>query len=467
MLSAFKNFGVTFLIAALLFGVLAYFATGFVTSTMNSIMTAEEDELSEIMQNEDNQTLVDAETETPQTQNPANEKIPEGESFSFLVIATDYRPDLYKDYKPTLDHMYLTDWYSVSASDTRGCLSGDYRENRASSIVLVRVDKESRQYTYTYFSPETQVYTTTGYHTLSEVYDFYGKQTVADHINAMTGIKIKYTLLLNAYNFDEFVEVCGAPTITLNKDIYQNAESVYTTQVETTKEHIGDDGYPWTEHIPNTLVLAAGEIELNADNFDILNSIREQNAADVAAKEVWSIEIVKAYLTSLGTREDLKVLLAQLITNKSEWSNIEGLNYTEPEEAVPSEGTAEQETVTEIEPEAPAEDEPYNPWEDTGGDSSGTEGSGDAAAEGEPEKTEEEIDRIWLLELFEPEGPILETNYTMNDFDSVDELIGAVTYFENVMVSYPGKFVEANEDDSAYFDPDLQAGLKQFQEYRK
>ena len=479
MLSALKNFGVTFLIAALLFGVLAYFATGFVTSTMNSIMTDEEDELTEIMQNEDGQTLAGAETEPLQSQNPTNEKIPEGESFSFLVVTTDYRPDLHDNYKPTLEHMYKTDWYSVSASDTRGCLSGEYREPRASSIVLVRADKESRQFVYTYFSPETQVYTTTGYHTLGEVYGLYGRQTLADHIHAMTGLKIKYTLLLNAYNFDEFVEVCGAPTINLAKDIYQNADMVYTTQFETTKEHIGDDGYPWTEHLPNTLVLGAGEIELTAENFDILNSITEQNAADVAAREAWTVEIVKAYLNAVVSHENSKALLAQLITNKSEWSNIEGLNYVEPEpevtEPTPDDPAAsapdapDAPDASEIPdaPDAPSEDEPYNPWEDTGGTSS-EPAEGETPAEGEEPETEPEetINRIWLLELAEPEGPILETNYTMNDYDGMHEVLEAVTYFESVSVSYPGKFVEANEDRAAYFDPDLQAGLEKFHEYR-
>ncbi len=481
MLSALKNFGVTFLIAALLFGVLAYFALGFVTSTMNSLMNDEENELNEIMQNEDGQQLVGAETETVQPQDPTDAALPAGESFNFLVITTDYRPDLYDNYKPTLDHMYQTDWYSVSSSDTRGCLSGEYREVQASSIVLVRADREAGQYTYTYFSPETQVYTTTGYHTLGEVYALYGRQTVADHLHAMTGLKIKYTFLLNAYNFDEFVEVCGAPKINLTREIYQDAGLGYTTQFETTKENIGTDGQPWTEHIPNTLILPAGEIELTAENFDILNSIPEQNSADAAAKEAWTIEIVRAFLTSIGTREDLKPLLAQLITNKSEWGNIEGLNYTEPEPEVTEPGTEGEMPEGEnpeipgepaAEPEAPSEDEPYNPWEDTGdSENNSSEGTGEEGSESEPEESEETeeetIDRIWLLPLSEPESPILETNYTMNDFDAVCELLAAVDDFENISVSYPGRFVEAKEDKAPYFDPDLEAGLKKFLEYRK
>ena len=481
MLSAFKNFGVTFLIAALLFGILAYFAIGFVTGTMNSIMSDEENELTEIMQNEDSQNLVNAETDPAQTQKPDSEAIP-GESFNFVVITTDYRPDLYDNYKPTLEHMYGTDWYSVSSSDTRGCLSGEYREAKASSVVLVRADKEAKQYTYTSFSTEMQVYTTSGYHPLGEVYGLYGRQAIADHLHAMTGLQIKYTLLLNAYNYDEFIEICGTPKITLAKDIYRNADMVYTLQLETTKENIGTDGYPWTEHIPNTLVLPAGEIELTAENFEILNSVQVLNASDAAAKETWTVDSVKAFVAALGSREDLKPLLAQLITNKSEWGNIEGLNYTEPEpepepevaepEAAEGEADVPENTEGEVSgADAPSEDEPYNPWEDTGGGSGDADGETPAAEGEEPaaetEEEEEKINRIWLLPLGEPEGPVLETNYTMNDFETVGALLAAAADFENITVSYPGRFVEAKDDSAPYFNPDLDAGLKKFQQYRK
>jgi len=475
MLSALKNFGVTFLIAAMLFGILAYFATGFVTSTMNSIMTAEEDELSEIMQNESNQTLINAETESTESQSPSAEKIPEGESFNFLIITTDYRPDLYNDYQPTLEKMYnTTDWYSVSASDTRGCLSGDYRPLNVVSIVLVGVNKEAGQYTYTYFSPETQVYTSSGHHKLSDVYNFYGKQTIAEHIHAMTGLPIRYTLLLNAYNYDELIALCGTPVIQLSKDIYQTADMTYTTQVETTVEHIGDDGYPWTEHIPNVLTLAAGEIELTEEAFHILNSIPVSSSEDNAFKESWTIAAAQAYLQAFGTREDIKPLLTQLITNESEWSNIEGLVLPETSETVPNPddpASPEEEVTpeTEAEPDIPVEEDVYNPWEDTGGDSSlgSFDEAEDSAETPETEKPEEEINRIWLSEPAEPEGPIIETDYTMNDFDNIYELLGAVAYYKSTIVSYPGKYIAAVDEDSAYFDPDLQKGLKTFQQYRK
>lgn len=218
-------------------------------------------------------------------------------------------------------------------------------------------------------------------------------------------------------------------------------------------------------------MLSAGEIELNAENFDILNSVTEENSSDVAAKEAWSIEIAKAYITAIANREDSKVLLTQLITNRSEWSNIAGLDYTEPEETEAETVESPDEAEAPVtESETPTDNDIYNPWEDNDTDADDTEYGvdGEGSVDGEETEAEEEvINKIWLAGLSEPDGPIIETDYTMNDFDAVRELFEAVTYFDNVSVSYPGAFVEATDEKDAYFDPDLQAGIEKFREYRK
>ncbi|MBQ8332450.1 MAG: hypothetical protein IJX93_01595, partial [Clostridia bacterium] len=132
MLSALKNFGVTFLISAALFGIIAYFATGFVTSTVSSILDEEDSQLDDIIQNDPN----GGETGNDSAGVPGNEEeVPEGESFNFLIITTDYRPDLYNDYQPTLDLMSQHNWYATPPEDTMGSLSTDFREAEASSIV--------------------------------------------------------------------------------------------------------------------------------------------------------------------------------------------------------------------------------------------------------------------------------------------------------------------------------------------
>lgn len=473
MLSAFKNFGVTFLISAVLFGLLAYFAAGFVTGTMSNIMTKEEDELSEIMQNPNAQTPIDAESDSAEstpTVPSTDEKVPDGESFNFLVVTTDYRPDLYENYQPTLEHMNsVADWYSVSAADTRGCLSEDYRTVRATSILLVRADKENRAYTYTYFSPETQVYTQSGYHTLGDVYTYYGTQKIVDHVHAMTGVDVDYTLLLNAYHLDELTELCGTPTIPLTVNLYQDANLAYTTQAGATVEHIGDDGSPWTENVSNTLVLSAGDVLLDAATFDILNAFREQSAADVSAKEAWTVAIAKAYINALLPLDyaQMKILLTQLITAESAWGTIEGLKL--PENVEPE---VPEEPVEPEEPDAPSEDteEPYNPWEDTGAEDDNDlplmDGQTDEEGE-DDENPEETINKIWLIGLTEPDRPIFETDFTMAEFEKIYEVLCAAEYFESLTVTYPTEYVPATDDREAYVDPDLNKGLTNFLQYRK
>ena len=139
MLSALKNFGVTFLISAALFGIIAYFATGFVTSTVSSILDEEDEELDQIIQNNPaGEDTAGTDPGTPGTE----EEIPEGESFNFVVITTDYRPDLNNDYQPALETMKEHNWYNTPPEDTMGSLSSDYRKAEVSSIVLSRVDKE-------------------------------------------------------------------------------------------------------------------------------------------------------------------------------------------------------------------------------------------------------------------------------------------------------------------------------------
>lgn len=434
MLSAFKNFGVTFLIASLLFGIIAYFTTGFVTGTVKGILEDEQTELDEIMQSGDDGNTTD--TLTPEA-GENDDIIPEGESFNFLILTTDYRPDLYDTYAPSLDTMYNTDWYSVSPEETVGLISGEYRDVNLSAITLVRIDKEKRQVVYSSFTPETRVYTTTGYHSLSEVYNLYGKTTVADYIHAITGLKFKYTMLVNGYNFDELIDLLGPVTVNLPRDIYFDGTQP-TMQYETTAEHIGSDGYPWTEHIPNAWLMSAGENTLNAENFYNMTSVIEHSMADFEAKSAYTVEILQKYLTQIAgmDKDARKILLAQLITNEEEWANIEGLDLPE-------------------EPETEAETE-LLPWEVP-------------VEETEPEETEpEEFDPTsrWKTELFEPDTPIAETDYTMNDYDTISEMLDAAAIFEPVVITYPYIYRAASDSGEAYFEADTAAGLELFLPYR-
>lgn len=428
MLSALKNFGVTFLISALLFGVIAYFATGFVTNTVSDILEEENKELNEIISTDNSET----DTDTPgNTIDPSGEelKVPTGESFNFLIATTDYRPDIYDDYQPTSGQMYQTEWGGVDPVDTIGCLSVKYRETHLATLVLVRIDREKRQFIYTYISPSTGVYTPTGYKTLSEVYNISGLERITEYVYALTGLKPDYTAEIEGYNLDELVEVIGSTDVTLGRDIY--SDGMYNCmQYETVIKTKDSDGKEKTEKRQNTYLLGQGTVTVNSSNIYTILTAREHSTDEFGIKERYTIEMLGKYLlalTSLG-KDELKIKLSQLILKEDDWSTIEGLDYKAPEKA--------------------PETEPENSTDDV--------------------STEEETKKpTWSTKLEEPNDAILHTNFSLNSYDDVFEMLEAVSYFENVTISYPVKYMAADDNREEYFEADINSAVETFMEYRK
>ena len=425
MLSAFKNFGVTFLIAAIIFGVIAYFAVGFVLNTVDSIMENEKGELDSIIQNPDN---FEGESDSSgELVDPVEDEIV-GDSFNFLVITTDYRPDIYSDYKPSKSEVDKGNWDEAEYEDTAGFLTQKYRTKSASSIILVRVDKENKQYIFSYISPKIRVYTSSGYRTLAEVYEYYGKQTLAEYVNALTGISPKYTLLVNGYNLDEVVSILGETTASIQRDIYYDG-MYYSMQYETTNIIVNTDGEEKINHIPNTFTIAKGTVPVNAENIYTIISVKEHSIVDITAKSAYTTDLLKTYLSVLGAmeEEDQKIALARLITKQSDWGNIEGLGDT---------------VII---------DNPTDTEDDT---ESGT--STPAAGSKVP----------WSTPLGEPEDAIIETNYTMNEFDNITDLISAIDEFTSIAIVYPCSYVAATAESDDYFEADYENALQLYAQYK-
>ena len=115
MLSATKNFVLTFLIALIIFGLIAYMLVGLV---LNNILggTVEETAPPE-------DTVV-----SPENEGPGNIGIQfgnGGESFNILLIGTDYRPSDFVNYDPVmLEKLYGIKREEVTPSaPPRGCSS--------------------------------------------------------------------------------------------------------------------------------------------------------------------------------------------------------------------------------------------------------------------------------------------------------------------------------------------------------
>ena len=232
MLSATKNFVLTFIIALIVFGLIAYMLVGLVLNNLLGVGASEtqppEETTSEPEDNSDG---------------PVGIQLSGGESFNILLIGTDYRPSEFVDYDPEmLEELYgikqeavtvipppsdvkpnpgsvVSDkeyWLSDGIVSSDGSLifdggfySVDYRVIETDALVLLRADKEREQFTLTVFPPDAYVDMSGKYVKLSEVYGRYGLETLLNKVYAMTGVMIDHYAVVSMEKFPDLVDALG------------------------------------------------------------------------------------------------------------------------------------------------------------------------------------------------------------------------------------------------------------------
>ena len=159
MLSAAKNFAITFAASALIFGIIAYFVAGAVENGITAAgndtgLTTESgtgdnadvnfvyvtDENGEAVTDENGFPVTEIKTDEP----PADDDI-KGNSFNMLLIGTDYQPAVLDDYDLTA--------YNENVSGFKV----KERTINADTIILVRVDKEMKSFIFLPIPSNTQV----------------------------------------------------------------------------------------------------------------------------------------------------------------------------------------------------------------------------------------------------------------------------------------------------------------------
>lgn len=435
MLSAFKNFLITFVIGAVLFGVIGFFTTRYVGEIITGIIDGDGDVSG---------TIIHSPTETEKEKEPEvkpdpNLKVPEGDSFTFVVVGTDYRPEIYTDYYVTID-----DFKEIIAKseaeenknpegnkdlggikdknkapkDPVSVLTTDVRRIKATWIALVRADKEAREFAICYFSPETHVSAPCGDSTLGEVYGLYGIDILCQYMNALTGLEVDYRFVLDGVNLESFYNSMGAVSFELDTDLYagkkyhlsspttvvngeedeeetsadENEDPTEETKTEDNKEdkdNSGDkDKNKDKEIIENVHVLDKGKQNLSTYNLNILNTFKELSQSDVDAKSSYILEMVTKYIKRCAG-----------------WSE--------------SDLTWKVKKLTEFDGE-------YD-----------------------------------LLDPYAHKS-ILGTEFTSEEVAEIYSMLGAIEYFECKSFTYPGAYSEKKD----VYEPDIKTGLETFKKYR-
>ncbi len=178
-MSSFRNFGIAFLVALLIFGGTAYLALGYVSE----LFQADADEIKKNGPGSE---------EFLGPVNPGTvDPIKSGRSFNMVIIGTDYDPEIYKDY-------------------TEPSNNGDKlfvaRKVKATTILFVRFDKEHRALRIASIPAETQTTVDCVPMTLGQSYSFKGSDYIKNRVASLVGMSVDFVFEFSGREFAEFTQ---------------------------------------------------------------------------------------------------------------------------------------------------------------------------------------------------------------------------------------------------------------------
>jgi len=202
-MSAIKNFIITFCISVLIFGLLAYFILNVADETIfapDDAAPGADDTAVDTVGTPGNDKQVGA-IETDAEGNLIFYEI-NSESFTVLLLGTDYQPDILYDY----DLSILNEREKKNAFP--------YRERivSADAIMLIRVDRENKEFVICSIPGNTRVMSDGVAQPLGSLYHTKGIDYMVDKVTAMTGLNIDYYAAMSLSDFGAIIDSVGGIT---------------------------------------------------------------------------------------------------------------------------------------------------------------------------------------------------------------------------------------------------------------
>ena len=151
-----------------------------------------------------------------------NEIALSGRSFNLLLIMTDFAPESFNDYDPTVVK-------SIFGIDYNGSKKPDglagYRKITAETMSIVRFDKERGELTYTHI-PGNVLVSSKGVKTrIGNLISDYGTELLISKVHALTGIEIDSYFVFTPKSAEAAFNLIGDITYTIQRDMrYVDAE---------------------------------------------------------------------------------------------------------------------------------------------------------------------------------------------------------------------------------------------------
>ncbi len=236
MLSAVKNFFLTFVLSAVIFGLIAAAAVGIVINNINGTIAGGDT----------------PETTAPETDSAGEYVAPVEDdgsvSLNILLIGTDYRPSVIAGYdpdgpdkffpekeesdtddepkaapsdlaKPAQTVSIISDNIFLEADgiqideDTlvfrNGFYKVEYRQIETDALLLVCLDRERGKITYSALPVDAYTEVNGKNTKLSEIYNRYGLDTLKDRVHALTGVSVDRYAVVSAEQFPEIIDSMG------------------------------------------------------------------------------------------------------------------------------------------------------------------------------------------------------------------------------------------------------------------
>lgn len=300
MKTSLRNFLITFLSAIVIFAILAYFVSSFVTATITDSLEGTPAVSLEIITDAlDTSVPEDTETHILDTI--------DGESFNFLFIGTDYQPDLLND-------------YDVESKYTDSFPKKRNREYSADALVLVRFDKEGKKLLVSSIPSNMRLEVNGHITTLGKVYFDNGLEYFINTVSAMTGLEIDKYIVIDVEDFAPIIDLIGEITFDVPENMsYEDPQQKLIIDLKKGKQKL--DG-------------KASEQLLRFDDYVNSSNSRAKTTADffvAVADKIADSSLIKnlttfyksfdKYITTNFTADDLTSKL-DIITHYKDFEKV-------------------------------------------------------------------------------------------------------------------------------------------------
>jgi len=206
-LTAVRNFVITFFLSILIFGLIAYGLVQFTTAAFE--LGAEKTPGGETG-GEDTAPPSD----TEDINDPQDWIDIKGDSFTALLIGSNYQPDVYQDYD-VKDENATNDGFPLEP-----------REVETETIILLRVNKETGECLFCPI-PAIMRITVDGLTCqLKDLYAMKGADALRSKVMAITGIPIDYHVMVTMANLAALIDELGGVTYFVETDMYYVDENI-------------------------------------------------------------------------------------------------------------------------------------------------------------------------------------------------------------------------------------------------